>query len=113
VNLFGAGAAAVNAVIRPLVASPVGGRLFGRWMTVLTYTGRRSGRTFSIPVAYSRRGDDLTIHVEFPDQKKWWRNFVGDGGPVLVQLQGVERGGHAVANRDSEGQVTVSVHLGA
>jgi hypothetical protein len=80
-------------------------------MTVITYTGRRSGRTFSIPVAYSRSGDDLTIRVEFPDRKKWWRNFLGDGGPIVVRLHGVDKAGHAVADRDSNGKVTVSVLL--
>ena len=110
-NLFSAGAAAANSVIRPLVASPRWGGLVGRWMTVITYTGRRSGRTFSIPVAYSRRGDDLTIRVEWPDRKKWWRNFLGDGGPLVARLDGVDRSGHAVAIRDDKGQVTVSVVL--
>jgi hypothetical protein len=111
VNLFSTGAAAVNTLVRPLVASSVGDKLLGRWMTVVTYTGRRSGATFTIPVAYTRRDDDLTIRVEFPDQKKWWRNFTGEGGPILVRLDGAERTGHAVTDRDDKGQVTVSVHL--
>lgn len=104
-------AAVVNAFVRPLVASKRWGRVVGRWMTVVTYTGRRSGRTFSIPVAYSRRGDDLMIGVEFPDQKRWWRNFSGAGGPLAVRLEGVDRRGHAVARRDHRGKVAVSVRL--
>lgn len=110
-NLFSVGATAVNTLVRPLVTSTAGSRLIGRWMTVVTYTGRRSGRTFTIPVAYTRRGDDLTIRVEFPDQKKWWRNFTGDGGPLFVRLEGTERAGHAVAERDGNGRVQVAVAL--
>ncbi|MBW0104655.1 hypothetical protein [Pseudonocardia sp. KRD291] len=76
----------------------------------MTYTGRRSGRTFSIPVAYRREGDELTIPVELPDRKTWWRNFTGDGGPILVRLGGVDRAGHGTAVRGAEG-VRVSVRL--
>jgi F420H(2)-dependent quinone reductase len=103
--------AVMNAAVRPLVASPRGGRLVGRWMTVITYTGRRSGRSFSIPVGYAGRGDDLTIAVGLPDQKRWWRNFLGAGAPISVRLNGLDRAGHAVVNRDASGRVTVAVRL--
>lgn len=109
-STFQSVAAAVNTVVRPLVTAPGLGRLIERWMTVVTYTGRRSGRTFSIPVAYRRDGDDLRIQVEFPDQKAWWRNFTGDGGPIRVRLGGADRAGHATASREGRG-VTVSVRL--
>lgn len=81
-------------------------------MTVVTYTGRRTGRTFSIPVAYSRTEDDITIGVQLPEKKRWWRNFLGAGGPILLRLGGVDRPGHAVAHRDNAGNVTVAVQLG-
>lgn len=109
-NLVQRIAAGVNVIVRPLVASPRWGRLVGRWMTLVTYTGRRSGRTFRLPVAYSRDGDRLRIPVDLPQQKTWWRNFVGAGGPLLVRLGGVDRPGHAVAVQD-EGRVTVTVSL--
>jgi hypothetical protein len=79
-------------------------------MTVITYTGRRSGRTFTIPVGYKREGDDLTIPVELPDHKSWWRNFTGEGAPIFVKLDGVDRAGHGTAQRDGK-RVTVSVRL--
>lgn len=84
----------------------------GRWMTVVTYTGRRTGRTFSIPVGYSRQGDEITIRVELPEKKRWWRNFLGEGGPILLRLGGVDEPGHAVAHRGNAGKVTVAVQLG-
>jgi F420H(2)-dependent quinone reductase len=107
VNLLRRAAAVVNAAVRPLVA----GGLFGGWMTVLTYTGRRSGRTFSIPVGYTRRDDELTIRVALPDRKSWWRNFLDEDGPVTVRLRGVDTPGHARAARTPAGQVTVTVRL--
>ncbi len=102
----------VNAVVAPLVNSPRWGWLVGRFMAVITYTGRRSGRTITTPVGYSRRGEDvLRIRVEFPDKKVWWRNFQGEGGPISLRLRGDERVGHAAADRDDRGRVTVTVHL--
>ena len=46
-----------------------------------------------------------------PDAKTWWRNFLGDGAPMTVRLDGAERTGHAVAHRDADGKVTVNVRL--
>jgi hypothetical protein len=48
-----------------------------------------------------------------PEAKNWWRNFIGDGAPLSVRLNGVERIGHAVAQRDASGRVTVQVRLPA
>jgi hypothetical protein len=79
----------------------------------VTYTGRRSGRTFTIPVGYKRDDDVVTIGVRFPDAKTWWRNFLGAGGPMTIELDGAGRTGHAVAERDRRGRVTVTVDLGA
>ncbi|ASW54538.1 hypothetical protein [Plantactinospora sp. KBS50] len=81
-----------------------------RRFTVITYTGRRSGRTFSTPVAYRRAGNTVTIGVQMPDAKNWWRNFL-DGGPITLLLDGAHRTGHAVSRRDDRGRVTVSVQL--
>ena len=106
-SLFQKVATGVNTVVRPLVAAGAGS---GR-MTVVSYTGRRSGRRFSIPVGYRRTGDEVTIDVGLPDRKTWWRNFTGDGSPLAVRLDGVDRPGHGVARRDDQGRVTVAVRL--
>jgi hypothetical protein len=104
-------AAAANSVVQPLVLSPRWGRLVEGRMTVITYTGRRSGRTFSTPVAYKKQGEKVTITVEWPDRKTWWRNFADQDGPISVRLQGVDRHGTATAVRDSRGKVHVDVSL--
>ncbi|MFF5140089.1 hypothetical protein ACFY6U_10210 [Streptomyces sp. NPDC013157] len=77
----------------------------------MTYKGRRSGRSFSTPVAYRRSAEVITITVAFPDAKNWWRNFTGDGGPISLELDGANREGHAVAGRDAKGRVLVTVRL--
>ena len=104
-------AAVANSAVRPMVLSPHLGGLVGRWMTVITYTGRRSGRTFSTPVNYKRQGDQVTIEVMLPDQKQWWRNFVDEAGPISLRLDGQERTGSATAVRDSRGKVKVNIAL--
>jgi hypothetical protein len=101
----------VNAPIAAMAASPRFGAGIRRSITLVTYTGRRSGRTFSIPVAYHRSGDDIEIAANMPDAKTWWRNFVGDGAPMSLTLDGTERAGHAVAHRSADGRVTVRVRL--
>ena len=86
----------------------------GRGLVVIRYVGRRSGKTFEIPVGYRRSGDDLIIGVASPDAKNWWRNFLGDGCPItLLNLDGRDRNGHAVSIRDARGRVSVKVRLDA
>ncbi|GAA3594047.1 hypothetical protein GCM10022419_091420 [Nonomuraea rosea] len=100
-----------NSCVVTLRSSPRWGRRIRRHLTVVTYTGRRSGGTFSTPVAFRRTGDTVTIGVQLPDAKKWWRNFLGEGGPISLELEGTDRTGHAVARRDASGRVTVTVRL--
>jgi hypothetical protein len=104
-------AVAVNALVRPFVASPLGRRLVGGTLTMVTYRGRRSGRVVSIPVGYEHDGDEVRIGVALPDQKSWWRNFTGDGHPIAIRLDGVDRTGHAVARRGDDGLAHVTVAL--
>ncbi|MCW0213745.1 MAG: hypothetical protein OJJ54_10325 [Pseudonocardia sp.] len=111
----------VNARVAGLLGSARWGRFVGRQLVMVTYTGRRSGRTFTIPVGYRRRDDVVTIAVVMPDAKSWWRNFLGEGGPITLHLGGPDgegrdgrsgdRTGHAVARRDDEGGVVVTVRL--
>lgn len=101
----------MNGVVVALTEAPVIGALMRRGFVVVTYTGRRSGKTFSTPVFYQRSGDNVTIGVAMPDSKKWWRNFLGAGGPISLHLNGVDRSGHATAQRDAKGRVSVRVRL--
>lgn len=110
-RLFMRGAPLLNAPVAALANSARLGGLVNRNIAMLTYSGRRSGKRISIPVAYRRDGDEVFISVNLPEAKTWWRNFVGDGGPLTLRLDGDERSGHAVAERDQQGRVTVHVRL--
>ncbi|HEX8865759.1 MAG TPA: nitroreductase/quinone reductase family protein [Lentzea sp.] len=101
----------INKLMVGLRDAPVVGKLVRKGITVVTYTGRKSGRTFSTPVGYQRKGDVVSIEVMMPDAKTWWRNFSGEGGPLTLDLDGGERTGHATSHRDDKGRVTVRVQL--
>jgi hypothetical protein len=102
----------VNKLFVGLINAPVVGSLVRRGMINIRYVGRRSGRTIETPVGYRRAGDTITINVMSPDAKSWWRNFLGEGGQItLLKLDGADRTGHAVANRDAQGRVKVTVTL--
>jgi len=102
----------MNKLFVALIDAPVVGSLVRRGVINIRYIGRRSGKTIETPVGYRRSGDTITINVMSPDAKSWWRNFLGEGGPItLLKLDGQDRTGHAVTDRDANGRVTVTVQL--
>ena len=100
---------AVNPLVRGLLRSPAHGLLSGH-LALLTVTGRRSGRSFTFPVGYHSDGPRVTIAVQSPERKRWWRNLL-DGAPVELLLRGVRRTGTAWARGDEQSGVTVEVAL--
>lgn len=89
---------AINPLVRWLIRSPLH-RLASRRIALISYTGRRSGRRFTIPVGYESAGPEVTITVGSPEHKVWWRNLTGPGAPVELVIRGRLRTGHAVAIR--------------
>jgi hypothetical protein len=100
----------LNAITVPILASRWSW-LLERFIVTISYTGRRSGKSFSTPVLYSKHGDTITIRVASPDSKNWWRNFLNDGAPITVHLPDAARTGHATSHRSNRGYATVRVTL--
>jgi hypothetical protein len=100
---------AVNPIVRALLRSPAH-RLVSSHLALITVTGRRSGRTYTFPVGYHREGERVTIGVDWPERKRWWRNL-RDEAPVELWLAGERRTGTAVAHGDEQTGVTVDVSL--
>ena len=69
----------VNPLMRRLLKSPCAGVLPSA-MAVLEFTGRRSGRSLSVPVGVHDLGDRRVVFTEAP----WRRNFTG-GRDVAVR----------------------------
>ncbi|KXO94830.1 hypothetical protein AXK56_19700 [Tsukamurella pulmonis] len=109
-NLFQRSAKLFNAVFTPLLSLPVVGPALGKSMVTISYTGRKSGKHFSLPVAYQRRGDEVVIGVALPEQKQWWRNFSGEGADLTLHFPDGDRTGRAVATSGPKGtSVTVTL----
>jgi F420H(2)-dependent quinone reductase len=99
-----------NRLVAAVLSSRFHRVLSGR-LTLLSYTGRRSGRKISLPVGYEERGPDhLTITVGGPSKKVWWRNL-RDEAPVSLVLRGSHRSGLARSREDQSGEVIVEVRL--
>jgi hypothetical protein len=108
VNTFQRVAKAVNAVMLPIMKAPIIGPKLSSSMTEITYTGRRSGRTISLPIAFQRKGDDtVVIGVAAPSQKTWWRNFQPGPEPISIVLDGVTRTGTGVARIGDKGTAVI------
>lgn len=63
----------------------------------ISYTGKKSGKTYCLPVNYIHVGDQmLTLSMT---NRTWWRNFRG-GAPVTLRLRGKDCSAHAEAFED-------------
>src|SRR3954452_21470262 len=102
----------VNPALRMVLRSRAHGVASGH-LALITYTGRRTGREYRIPVMYRDTGDEVTIGVGWPDRKVWWRNLTGEGGPVRLVVAGKELRGHAVATRGEGREALVRVRVDA
>ena len=76
--------------------------LLSRGLALITVTGRRTGRRYTIPVGYLETSDAVVVLVNDASTKMWWRNYMRPG-PIEMRLRGVDRCGRAVVvPRDSE-----------
>jgi deazaflavin-dependent oxidoreductase (nitroreductase family) len=83
----------LNPLVVWLLRSPLH-RLLDGGLMLITVTGRRSGRRYTIPVGYQRDGDVLHVLVSKARRKQWWRNY-REPGPVELRLAGERRHGEA------------------
>jgi F420H(2)-dependent quinone reductase len=65
----------LNAGMGLLLRSPLHGLVSGRIM-LLTITGRRSGRSLTVPVSYLRYGEDVIVFTS-GERSAWWKNLRG------------------------------------
>jgi deazaflavin-dependent oxidoreductase (nitroreductase family) len=72
-----------NRVVRGLLRTPLLSSAVGSRLVTVYVVGRKSGRHYTVPVAYTRQGDDLLIGTPFG----WGRNL-RTGEPVQIRLKG-------------------------
>ena len=73
-----------NTVIAGLLGSPLHGTM-SKSVMLLTYTGRKSGKTYEVPVNYLEQDGHLLVTSS--RDRTWWRNL-RDGAPVTLTLRG-------------------------
>lgn len=95
----------LNAVMRGILKVPGLARLPGRLLLAVHVVGRKTGREFDVPVAYTRDGEDLLIGTPFG----WAANLV-DGGDAEVRLLG-RRTPVRVRRLDDEGEAITTLAL--
>jgi deazaflavin-dependent oxidoreductase (nitroreductase family) len=69
--------------------SPVHG-MVSKTILLITFTGRKSGMTYTTPVSYSQYDDQVYIFTH----AVWWKNL-RSGPPVTLRLRGREFQGRA------------------
>ena len=76
-----------NPFVRAVLDSRAHGLLSGR-LVLLEYSGRRTGRTFRIPLRYAPTTAGAVVAVAVrPERKQWWRAFSPEG-PARLTLRG-------------------------
>ena len=95
--------AATNVIMRFLLRSPLH-FLLSNTLMLLSYTGRKSGKHYTNPVAYTRQGDVITVFT----YRSWWKNVRG-GAPVLVEIKRHRMGGNAEAIMEEKAAIATSL----
>jgi deazaflavin-dependent oxidoreductase (nitroreductase family) len=72
-----------NWIVRGLLRAPLVSRGIGKYLITLYVVGRKSGKRYTVPVAYTRHEDVLLIGTPFA----WGRNL-RTGEPVDVRFKG-------------------------
>jgi deazaflavin-dependent oxidoreductase (nitroreductase family) len=91
---------AVNWIIRGLLRTPLLCRVAGSRLITIHLVGRKSGKRYAIPVAYTRQHDRLVVGTPFG----WGRNL-RTGEPVRIRLKGKLRSADVEVISDEAGVV--------
>ena len=73
--------AALNPLVRGLLQSPLHGVASGS-LCVISYRGRRSGRSFEVPLSFMQEGS--LVRLLSSHNTRWWHNFLAE--PIDIEL---------------------------
>ena len=79
----------VNSAMKFVLRSPVHG-MVSKTILLITFTGCKSGKTYTTPVSYSQHDGQVYIFTH----ANWWKNLRG-GAPVTLRIRGLELQGLA------------------
>ncbi len=72
----------VNQAMKLVLRSPVHG-LVSQAVLLITFTGRKSGKTYTTPVSYSQHDDQVYVFTH----ATWWKNLRRNT-PVTLRIRG-------------------------
>jgi hypothetical protein len=85
----------INPFVIALLRSPIHS-LMSKDVMLITFTGRRSGRSYTTPVSYVREG--RAVRCFTGSAIPWWKNLRG-GASVSLRIRGEDQQGYAEAIR--------------
>jgi hypothetical protein len=91
---------AANLVVRTLLRTPGLARLVGARLVTVYVVGRKSGKRYTVPVAYGLHQGALLFGTEF----RWVRNL-RTGEPVEIRFKGRRRPADVTVTSDEAGVV--------
>ncbi|MCA9914759.1 MAG: nitroreductase family deazaflavin-dependent oxidoreductase [Anaerolineae bacterium] len=87
-----------NPMMKWLLGSPLHFFTSGMFM-LISFTGRKSGKTYMTPVQYKQDGN--TLYVITSAEYTWWKNLRG-GADVKLRLRGKDISAWAETSSDPE-----------
>ena len=72
-----------NPIVKALLRSPLH-RIASGSLTLLHFTGRKSGRRYTTPLSYVRKRD--TVWLLSAHSTRWWMNLRGGNAPVALEI---------------------------
>jgi deazaflavin-dependent oxidoreductase (nitroreductase family) len=88
-----------NSLMRWALTTPGIQAMVGQGVALLTFTGRKTGKTYTIPVSYHRGEETVTVVTK--RVRQWWRNFE-TAHEVELRLAGRKYTGKAEAMTGEE-----------
>jgi deazaflavin-dependent oxidoreductase (nitroreductase family) len=73
---------AATRLLNPIILK-LAGKRYVRVYAVIEHRGRRSGRTYTTPVAARRTSDGFMVPMAFGEQADWFRNVLAAGECVI------------------------------
>jgi len=97
----------VNHTMKFVLRSPIHGAV-SKFTLLISFNGRKSGKTYTTPVSYSQNGDQVTIFTH----ANWWKNLRG-GASVTLRIRGMDVRGVAEPVADDKQAVAagLAAHL--
>ena len=94
----------LNKIMSTVLRSPLHG-MVSKSIMLITFTGRKSGKTYTTPISYTRDGNLVTAFTH----AKWSRNLVG-GAPVSLRIKNKPLQGEADVVSDDKDAIATALN---